>query len=56
MDAITCYNMQKCNKLKNIAIAHIKENVYITCFLYMSKCEAKELMNNSNLINKKGVL
>ena len=41
--------MQKCNKLKNIAIVHIKENVY-------SKREAKKLMTNSNVIDKKGFL
>ena len=46
--------MQKCYKLKNIAIAHIKEIVYRICFLYMSKCEAKKLL--TNLIDKKGVL
>ena len=52
-----CYNlMQKCNKLKNIAIVHVKKSVYRTYFLYMSKREAKNLMNNSNLINKRGVL
>ena len=52
-----CYNMmQKCNKLKNIAIVHIKESVYRIYFLYMSKREAKKLMENSNLIDKKGVL
>ena len=52
-----CYNMmQKCNKLKNIAIVHIKENVYGIYFLYMSKREAKKLTPNSNLIDKKGVL
>ena len=37
-----CYNMmEKRNKLKNIAIVHVKESVYRICFLYMSKCEAK---------------
>ena len=52
-----CYNMmQKCNKLKNIAIIHIKESVYRICFLFMSKREAKTLMTNSNLIDKKGIL
>ena len=51
------YNMiQKCNKLKNITIVHIKESVYGICFLYMSNREAKKLMTNSNSINKKGVL
>ena len=43
--------MQKCNKLKNIAIVHIKESVYRIFFLYMSKSEAKTLM--TNLIDKK---
>ena len=52
-----CYNMmQKCSKLKNIAIVRVKESVYRICFLYMSKSEAKKLMTNSNLIDKKGVL
>ena len=37
-----CYNiMQKCNKCKNIAIAHVKKSAYRIYFLYMSKCEAK---------------
>ena len=40
-----CYiMMQKCNKLKNIAIIHIKESVYRICFLFMSKREAKKLI------------
>ena len=47
--------MQKCDKLKNIAIIHIKEIAYRICFLYISKREAKKLMINSNLIDKKGV-
>ena len=52
-----CYNiMQKCNKFKNIAIVHVKKSVYRIYFLYMSKREAKKLMTNSNLIDKKGVL
>ena len=52
-----CYNMtQKCNKLKNIAIIRIKKSVYRICFLFMSKREAKKLMANSNVINKKGFL
>ena len=46
--------MQKFNKLKNIAIVHIKKSVYRICFLHMSKREAKKLM--TNLIDKKGVL
>ena len=48
------YNMmQKCNKLKNIAIIHIEESAYRICFLFMSKREARKLMTTSNLINKK---
>ena len=52
-----CYNMtQKCNKLKNIAIVHIKESVYGICFLFMSKREERKLMANSNVIDKKGFI
>ena len=52
-----CYNiMKKSNSFKNIAIVRIKKSVYRIYFLYMSKLEAKKLMNNSNLIDKKGVL
>ena len=54
---IGCYNiMQKSNNFKNIAIAHVKKNVYRVYFLYMSKREAKMLMTNSNLIDKNGAL
>ena len=49
-----CYNiMQKSNNFKNIAIVHIKKSVYRIYFLYMSKREARNLMTNSNLIDKK---
>ena len=49
------YNMtQKCDKLKNIAIVHVKESVYRIYFLFMSKHEAKKLL--TTLIDKKGVL
>ena len=52
-----CYNlMQKSNNLKNITIVHVKKSVYRTYFPYMSKREAKILMTNYNLIDKKGVL
>ena len=52
-----CYNiMQKSIDLKNIAIVHIKKNAYRTCFLDMTKREAKKIMANSNLTNKKDVL
>ena len=49
-----CYNMtQKYNELKNIAIIRIKKNLYRTCFLFISKREAKKLMTNSNVIDIK---
>ena len=48
--------MQKSNNFKNIAIVHVKKSVYRIYFLYMSKREAKILMTNSNLIDKKGAL
>ena len=52
-----CYNItQKCNKHKNVAIIHIKKSIYRICFLFMNKHEAKKLMANSNVIDKKGFL
>ena len=52
-----CYNMmQKCSKLKNIAIVLVKESAYRICCLNISKREAKKLMTNSNLTDKKGIL
>ena len=52
-----CYNMmQKCSKLNNIATVYVKESADRICFLYISKREAKILMTNSNLIDKKGIL
>ena len=52
-----CYNiMQKSTDFKNVAIVHVKKSAYIIYFLYMSKLEAKILMKNSNLMDKKGVL
>ena len=48
--------MQKSNNFKNIAIVYVKKSTYRIHFLYMSKREVKNLIANSNLINKKGVL
>ena len=48
-----CYNiMQKTNDSKNIAIVRVKKSTYRIYFLDMSKREAKNLMINSNLIDK----
>ena len=52
-----CYNiMQTFNNFKNIAIVHIEKSAYRIHFLYMSKLEAKQLIINSNLTDKKGFL
>ena len=52
-----CYNiLQKSTNFKNIAVVHIKKSTYRIYFLGMTKHEAKILMKNSNLIDKKGVL
>ena len=52
-----CYNiMQKSINFKNIAVVHIKKSAYRIYFLGMTKHEAKKLMKNSNLIDKKGIL
>ena len=51
-----CYNIQKSNNFKNIAIVHVKKSVYRIYFPYMSKREAKKLMTKSNLIKRKGAL
>ena len=41
---------------ERIAIAYIKENAYRIHFWYMSKDDAINMMTDSNLIDKKGVL
>ena len=48
--------MQKSIDFKNIAIAHVKKSAYRIHFQYMSKRKVKNLMTNSNLFDKKGVL
>ena len=52
-----CYNIvQKSISFKNIAIIHVKKSVYKIYFQNMKKRNAKKLMANSNLIDKKGIL
>ena len=52
-----CYNiMQKSKDLKNIVIVHVKKSAYRIYFSDMTKREGKELMANSHLIDKKGIL
>ena len=40
----------------DVAIVYVKGNAYRIHFWYMSKDDAISIMNNSNLIDKKGVL
>ena len=52
-----CYNiMQKSINFKNIAVVPVKKNAYKIYFQDINKREAKTLMINSNLIDKKGIL
>ena len=52
-----CYNVaQKSNDFKNIVVVHIKKSTYRIYFQDMNKREAKKLIANSNLIDKKGIL
>ena len=52
-----CYNiMQKSIHIKNVAIVYVKKSGYRIYFWYMNEREAKKLMTNSNLIDKKSVL
>ena len=52
-----CYNMmQKSIDFKNISIVYDKRSAYKIYFLYTSERKAKSLMNNCNLIDKKGAL
>ena len=48
--------MQTSIDFKNIAIVHIKKSAHIIYFLDMTKREAKKLMANSYLTDKKGLL
>ena len=48
--------MQKAMSFNNVAIVYGKESIYRIHFWYMSKDNAINIKNNSNLIDKKGVL
>ena len=48
--------MQKAMSFNNVAIVFVKGNAYRTYFLYMSKDDAINIMNGSNLHDKQGVL
>ena len=48
--------MQKAMSFNNIAIVYVKGNAYRIHFWYMSKDDAINIMNGSNLTDKRGVL
>ena len=48
--------MQKAMSFNNVAIIYVKGNAYRDYFWYMSKNDAINIMNGSNLIDKRGVL
>ena len=48
--------MQKVVTFKDVAIVYIKGSAYRIHFWHMSKDDAINIMDNSNLIDKMGVL
>ena len=48
--------MQKAMSFNDVALVYIKGSVYRIHFWYITKDDAISIMNNSNLIDKKGVL
>ena len=48
--------MQKAMSFNNVAIVYVKGNAYRINFWYMSKDDAINIMNGSNLVDKMGVL
>ena len=52
-----CHDMSmKTISINNLAIVYSKGNAYRIHFWYMSKDDAVNIIHNSNLIDKKGVL
>ena len=48
--------MQEAMSFNNIAVAYVKGSAYRIHFWYMSKDDAINIMNGSNLVDKRGVL
>ena len=48
--------MQKAISFNNIVVVYVKRNVYRINFKYVSKDDAINIMNGSNLDDKRGVL
>ena len=51
-----CDLMQKAMSFNNAAIAYVKGNAYRINFWYMRKDDAINIMNGSDLVDKRGVL
>ena len=52
-----CHDMSmKANSMQNLAIIYHKGNAYCVNFVFMSKNNEFNLIKNSNIIDKKGVL
>ena len=53
----SCHDlMQKAMSFNDFAIVYVKGNAYRIHFWYMSKNDAINIMNGSNLVDKRGVL
>ena len=48
--------MQKAMSFNNLAIVYVKRSAYRTNFWYISKDDTINIMNGSNLVDKRGVL
>ena len=48
--------MQKAMSFNNVAIVYVKGSAYRIHFWYMSKDDAINIMNGSNVVDKRGVL
>ena len=52
-----CHNlMQKAISFNNVAVAYVKGSAYKINFWYMSQNDEINIMNDSNLVDKRGVL
>ena len=57
IDCNGCHSlMQKAMSFNNVAVVNIKRSAYRIHFWYMSKDDAINIMNGSNLIDKMGIL
>ena len=57
MKSTGCHDlMQKAMSFNNVAIVYVKGSAYRIHFWYMSKDDAINIMNGSNLVDKRGVL